>query len=149
MECYVRLATAEDAVAISRIALAALQESNSLDYPPGVIAEVARSFTTEVVTAQLLKRKVFVALLDETVIGTAALDGSVVRSVFVEPAHQKRGIGRHLMQVIHATAARAGIEAVRVPSSITAEHFYTALGYRKVRDAFHGAERTIVMEKRF
>lgn len=148
MECHVRPATAEDTVAISRVALAALHESNSLDYPPEVIAEVARSFAPEVITAQLSKCRVFVALLGETVIGTAALDGSVVRSVFVEPAHQKHGIGRHLMHVIHATAARAGIEAVCVPSSITAEHFYTALGYRKVRDAFHGVERTIVMEKR-
>lgn len=52
------------------------------------------------------------------------------------------------MDVIHTTAASAGIEAVRVPSSITAERFYTALGYQKIRDEFHGAERTIIMEKR-
>ncbi len=51
------------------------------------------------------------------------------------------------MEVIHAAAACDGIEAVRVPSSITAEKFYAALGYQKVRDEFHGAERTIVMEK--
>ncbi len=37
---------------------------------------------------------------------------------------------------------------MRVPSSITAEEFYAALGYQNIRDEFHGAERTIVMEKR-
>lgn len=52
------------------------------------------------------------------------------------------------MGAIHAFAARAGVDAVRVPSSITAEQFYAALGYQKIRDEFHGAERTIVMEKR-
>ena len=52
------------------------------------------------------------------------------------------------MNVIHATAASAGIQALRVPSSITAEAFYITLGYQKIRDEFHGAERTIVMEKR-
>lgn len=148
MECHVRPATSRDAAAISRVVLAALRESNSQDYPPDVIAKVEQSFSPEVITTQLAKRSVFVALLGEKIIGTASLDRDVVRSVFVDPAHQKGGIGRHLMDVIHVTAARAGISAVRVPSSITAERFYTALGYQKIRDEFHGAERTIVMEKR-
>ncbi|MFG9405034.1 GNAT family N-acetyltransferase, partial [Pseudomonas aeruginosa] len=113
-----------------------------------VIAQVEQSFSPEAITTQLTKRRVFVALLGENIIGTAGLDGDVVRSVFVDPAHQKGGIGRHLMDVIHTTAASAGVGAVRVPSSITAERFYTALGYQKIRDEFHGAERTIVMEKR-
>ncbi len=52
------------------------------------------------------------------------------------------------MDVIHTIAAGAGIEALRVPSSITAERFYTVLGYQKIRDEFHGEERTILMEKR-
>jgi len=148
MECHVRPATSRDAAAISHVVLTALRESNSQDYPPDVIAQVEQSFSPEAITTQLAKRKVFVAILGENIIGTAALDGDVVRSVFVDPAHQKGGTGRHLMNAIHATAARAGIGAVRVPSSITAEKFYAALGYQKIRDAFHGAERTIVMEKR-
>ena len=148
MECHVRPATSRDAAAISNLVLAALRESNSQDYPPDVIAQVEQSFSPEAITTQLAKRKVFVALLGENIIGTAGLDGDVVRSVFVDPAHQKGGIGRHLMNVIHATAARAGIGTVRVPSSITAEKFYAALGYQKIRDEFHGVERTIVMEKR-
>ena len=147
MECHVRPATSRDAAAISHVVLTALRESNSQDYPPDVIAQVEQSFSAEAITTQLAKRRVFVALLGETIIGTAGLDGDVVRSVFVDPAHQKGGIGRHLMDVIHATAARAGIGTVRVPSSITAEKFYTALGYQKIRDEFHGAERTIVMQK--
>ncbi|AGN82161.1 GNAT family N-acetyltransferase [Pseudomonas putida] len=148
MECHVRPATSRDAAAISRVVIAALRESNSKDYALDVIAQVEQSFSPEAITTQLTKRRVFVALLGENIIGTAGLDGDVVRSVFVDPAHQKGGIGRHLMDVIHTTAASAGIEAVRVPSSITAEKFYTALGYQKIRDAFHVAERTIIMEKR-
>jgi len=105
MECHVRPATSKDAAAINRVVLASLRESNSQDYPPDVIAQVERSFAPEVVNAQLARRRVFVALLGEKIIGTAGLDGDVVRSVFVDPAHQKSGIGRHLMDVIHATAA--------------------------------------------
>ncbi|MDD2040103.1 GNAT family N-acetyltransferase [Pseudomonas putida] len=148
MECHVRPATSSDAAAISRVVLAALRESNSQDYSPDVIAQVEQSFCPEAITTQLAKRRVFVALLGENIIGTAGLDGDVVRGVFVDPAHQKGGIGRHLMSVIHATATRAGFGTLRVPSSITAEEFYASLEYQKIRDEFHGAERTIVMEKR-
>lgn len=148
MKCHVRPATSKDAAAISRVVLAALRESNSQDYPPDVIAQVEQGFAPEVVVAQIAARRVFVALLGEEIIGTAGLDGDVVRSVFIDPAHQKNGVGRLLMAVIHSTAAHAGLGVVRVPSSITAEKFYAALGYQKIRDEFHGAERTIVMEKR-
>ena len=148
MEYHIRPATSKAAAAISRVVIAALRGSNSQDYAPDVIAQIERSFSPEGVTAQLAKRRVFVALLGEKLIGTAGLDGDVVRSVFVDPAHQKSGVGRQLMDVIHATAIRAGTGVVRVPSSITAEKFYVALGYQKIRDEFHGAERTIIMEKR-
>ncbi|WP_187673779.1 GNAT family N-acetyltransferase [Zestomonas carbonaria] len=147
MECQVRPATSEDAAAISRVVIAALHKSNSQDYSPDVISQVEKSFAPEAVSVLLGKRKVFVALLTEIIVGTASLDGDVVRSVFVDPAYQGSGIGRQLMGGIHVTAASAGIGVLRVPSSITAESFYAALGYQKIRDEFHGAERTIVMEK--
>ncbi len=34
-----------------------------------------------------------------------------------------------------------------MPSSLTAEPFYTKLGFHTVRDVYHGNERTLVMEK--
>ena len=84
MRCQICPATVEDAAAISRVVIAALRSSNSQDYPPEVIAEVEQSFAPEAVSAMLDKRKVFVAVYDEQIIGTASLDGHVVRSVFVE-----------------------------------------------------------------
>lgn len=147
MDCQIRFATLDDSTAISRVVIAALRVTNSQDYLPDIIVQVERSFAPEAVSALLDKRKVFVALLGETITGTASLDGNVVRSVFVDPAHQGKGIGRSLMDVIHATAVSAGVGALRVPSSITAQSFYAALGYEPIRDEFYGAERTIIMEK--
>jgi len=45
MECHIRPATSRDAVAISRVVIAALRESNSQGYPPDVIAQVEQSLT--------------------------------------------------------------------------------------------------------
>jgi hypothetical protein len=80
MACQVRLATGGDTAAISRVVIAALRESNSQDYSPEVVAQVERSFTPEAISSMLDKRKVLVALLGETIIGTASLDGNVLEA---------------------------------------------------------------------
>lgn len=147
MDYQIRRAKRDDAQAISRIVIAALRESNSQDYPAEVIAQVEQSFSPTAVSALLDSRVVFVAFNQSELLGTASLDGEVVRTVFVAPIHYGAGIGRQLMRAIHTAAIKAGITALRVPSSITAQGFYARLGYRKLRDEFHGAERTIVMEK--
>ena len=127
--------------------IAALRKSNAQDYPPEVIAQVEKSFTPEAVEVLLNKRTVFVASMQDDLIATASLDGDVVRTVFVEPKYQGCGVGRKLMETIHAQALNADMLTLLVPSSLTAEGFYVSMGYRKIRDEFHGAERTIVMEK--
>lgn len=148
MNSQIRLATPDDAAAISQIIIQSLRQSNALDYPPEVITQVEKSFSSEAIRAFLSQRQVFVATIDKRVVATASLDQNVVRSVFVDPDHQGVGLGRQLMATLHSVAQDAKIEVLRVPSSITAEAFYFKLGYRKVRDAFHGAERTIIMERR-
>ena len=56
-------------------------------------------------------------------------------------------MGRLLMAEVERTAREAGIARPAVPSSITAEHFYSKLGFRAVLEAYHGEEQTIIMEK--
>lgn len=131
MDCMIRLATTDDAAAISRIVIAALRKSNAQDYPPEVIAQVEKSFTPEAVEVLLNKRTVFVASMQDDLIATASLDGDVVRTVFVEPKYQGCGVGRKLMETIHAQALNADMLTLLVPSSLTAEGFYVSMGYRK------------------
>ena len=148
MNNQIQLATPDHTIAISQVIIQSLRQSNALDYPPDVITQVEKSFSTEAIRALLSQRQVFVVTIDKRVVATASLDQDVVRSVFVHPGHQGRGLGRQLMATIQSVAQDAKIEVLRVPSSITAEAFYFKLGYRKVRDEFHGTERTIIMERR-
>lgn len=147
MDVQSRVAHAEDAEPISALILAALQVSNAQDYPPEVIAKVRQNFTAAHILALLSQRQVYVATLKGRVVGTASLDGQVVRSVFVEPGLQGSGIGRKLMSILEAVAAHEGVKTLKVPSSITAEGFYRALGYSVERDEYCGDERTIIMVK--
>ncbi|MDE1166446.1 MAG: GNAT family N-acetyltransferase [Pseudomonas sp.] len=148
MEYRVRLAAGEDAEAISQVIVAALRETNGLDYSPEVIARVEQSFTPQAIKLLMARREVYVILRGPLVAGTASLDGDVVRSMFVAPNDQGTGLGRQLMTVIMASALNAGVEVLRVPSSVTAQGFYAKLGFEKVRDEHHGEERTVVMQRR-
>ena len=89
----------------------------------------------------------FVALGRSRIVGTASLDGSVVRTVFVAPHVQARGIGKLLMAEIERTARERNTASLTVPSSVTAETFCARLGFTAVRGSYHGDERTIIMER--
>lgn len=148
MKSMIREATPEDAARISTIIIAALRETNALDYPAEVIAQVEQSFSPAAVLGYLVQRQVFVATLEDRLVATASLDRDTVRSVFVHPSSQGTGVGRQLMQRIEWVAVQGSVQLLRVPSSVTAQGFYSALGFVAVREVFHGAERTIIMEKR-
>ena len=147
MTCRVRTAREADAEGVSRVILSALRETNARDYAPEVIERVERSFTPAAVRDLIEKRKVFVAAVDGQVVGSASLDGRVVRTVFVAPDVQGQGVGRALMAAVEQAARGAGVGVLAVPSSVTAEPFYAKLGFRAVRGSLHGEERTIVMER--
>ncbi|WP_432219502.1 GNAT family N-acetyltransferase [Pseudomonas kribbensis] len=147
MACLIRNATYADAPAISRMIINTLRKSNAQDYSSEIIDQVTQSFSPQAILRFLSERQVLVAIVDSHLIATASLDQDVVRSVFVDPGYQGKGIGRHLMERIQSIAVNAGLNRLRVPSSITAEGFYASLGFIKIQDEFHGAERTIIMAK--
>jgi N-acetylglutamate synthase-like GNAT family acetyltransferase len=146
-ELLIRSATPDDAGAISRVIIKALQESNAQDYPPEVIASISANFSPERVTKLIAERDVLIAVVANKIVGTASLQGAVVRTVFVDPNRQGCGIGAALMGEIERRARRRNLPQLTVPSSITAEGFYAKLGFLAVRDEYHGAERTIIMQK--
>lgn len=148
MQCQIRRALAHDAQVISKVVIAALRESNARDYSPEVIAQVEQHFCPAAILTLMKQRQMYVAVVEQHVVGTASLDQAVVRSVFVSPRHQGRGIGQRLMARLKEVATAAQVEELRVPSSLTAESFYAQLGFQKVRDEFHGAERTVIMALR-
>jgi GNAT superfamily N-acetyltransferase len=143
----IRHATETDADGISRIVIRALRETNAKDYPREVISALVSNFSPERVAFFIASRQVYVAIADRTIIGTASLQGAVVRTVFVDPNHQNKGIGARLMDVVESFARARSITRLRVPSSLTATGFYKKLGYVPVREELRGHEPTIVMEK--
>jgi N-acetylglutamate synthase-like GNAT family acetyltransferase len=144
----IRSATTSDAAAISDLILRALHEVNIRDYGPVLIAEQAKNWTVDGVVSKMQTRATYVAVDGNNVVGTAGFDGKQVRTVFVRPDQHKRGVGSLLMRAVEALAIERGLDRLSLLSSITAQGFYQRLGYNSFRDVFHGAERTILKERR-
>ena len=143
----IRRALAPDAEEISRVIVRALHETNRRDYPAHVITAIVENFSPERVAEKLATRRGYVAIVDRAVVGTASLDGRIIRSVYVDPTYQGKGVGVQLMEVLEGLAREQAVSTLTVPSSITAEGFYRKLGFVFVRDEFYGDERTIIMKK--
>lgn len=143
----IRRALESDAEVISQLIVQTLQLSNAQDYPPEVIERVASNFDTGGVRQLMASRQVFVLLDKARVVATASLAGDVVRSVFVLPAVQGRGLGKALMRHVERVARDAGVQRLLVPASLTAVSFYAALGYSAIREVVEGDERTQVMAR--
>ena len=111
---------------------------NSKDYGMERVEEMAQDFTVEKLQKTFNNRKkVFIALLDEKVVGTAGLEKSWysddeywILTVFVKPENHGQGIGSELIKKIEEYAHTLPIKKLIIPASITAHGFYYKLGYR-------------------
>lgn len=142
----IRRATRDDAGAVHEIVLRALRETNARDYPAAVINRLILTLP-EKVASNLDAWHAFVAILDARVVGTASLSGHTVKSVFVHPHYQRRGVATKLMGAIEDAALAQSVRLLDVQSSITAQPFYAMWGFNIIRDEFYCDERTIVMSK--
>jgi len=63
------------------------------------------------------------------IVGTGSIIGEVVSRVFVDPACQKQGLGKMIMNKLERQAAANGVKIVRLRALANAKKFYESLGY--------------------
>ena len=143
---------------ISTIITRNLLEVNIKDYGMEKVQEMAKDFTVEKLKDSLKNRKkVFVAIKDNEVVGTAGIDVSwynpdeyYILTVFVKPENHGEGIGRLLIKAIEDYAIHSNFKKLIIPASITAHEFYYKLGYRyKDNQKVLNEENMYLMEKTF
>ena len=142
-----RPATADDALAISTVALSAIRTTNARDYAPEAIDEICSNFTVRAVLERMQSRDVFVALSGGRIVGTISLGSDKLHSLFVDPNSQGQDIGRILVSLLEAHARAKGLTRLWLSSSITARPFYKKLGYSEINGLETKAFSTIPMQK--
>lgn len=134
MNVTIRRATAEDAKACGTICFNAFAEMNhghgfSLEFPPVEIAQMAIGFSIQ--HPQLYG---VVAEADGKIVGSNFLDErDPVRGIgpiTVDPAMQKQGVGRRLMEaVLERARGSASVRLVQEAFNLTSMSLYTSLGF--------------------
>lgn len=141
---YIRPYHSEDAEAVSRLIRRTMRVSNSSDYSMDCLQALIDYFSPEKVEQINQERLCFVAESPDGVVGTAGLEGHVLVTFFVDPAHQQRGIGAALMREIETTARRQGLSRLEVQSSLASAAFYEAMGYSRTGKIVDGTAGTHV-----
>jgi N-acetylglutamate synthase-like GNAT family acetyltransferase len=144
-----------DEGAVSRMIAKTLMISNSADYPAEEISRLTAYMSPDHIREAASQRHFYVAEEDETVIGCASVgpfggrtDESGIFTVFVDPDHQKRGVGRDLIAALEKDEYFLRADRVEIAASITAVGFYQKLGYEpKNGNLVPDEELLIRMEK--
>ena len=153
-DVVIRRFRAGDEAAVSEVIRTTLDVSNRRDYTPEFIEERIREYSPERVAASARDAHMYVACDGEAVIGCGAISGywgsteeSYLSSIFVLPDHQRRGVGRRVMEALEADAYFLRAWRTEAGASLTAVPFYLKLGYafKAGRTEMFGVVR---MEKR-
>lgn len=79
---------------------------------------------------------IVVAEMQGKIVGTGSIMGDAILRVFVDPAHQREGLGRMIMNELERQAATNGAEMLRLRALANARRFYESLGYLSVAKGF-------------
>jgi N-acetylglutamate synthase-like GNAT family acetyltransferase len=126
-------ATKADASTIAALIQRTVRISNAADYDAVTIAAICNNFTPALVSEKMRTRDVFIARSGNNICGTISLGNGKLHSLFVDPDHQRSGIGRDLALYLEGHARNTGLTELHLSSSLTARSFYARLGYRDIR----------------
>jgi GNAT superfamily N-acetyltransferase len=77
---------------------------------------------------------------DGKIVGTGTINDGEIKRVFVEPAMQRKGFGKLIMQKLEEQANLEGLDVVRLDASLPSEKFYDLLGYVTIKKTFRNVE---------
>ena len=73
---------------------------------------------------------------------------SRIHTIFVDPAFERQGIGRRIIEFLEADEYAKRAEKIVIHSAISAIPFYRKLGYEHKNGELHFADGTFFLEKR-
>ena len=135
----VRPATATDAESIWQVHGDSIRALCRDRYRPEEIAAWIAVRNPESYRVALQSRELFVAEDGGAIVGFGQLDPvkAEVEACYVTPSATGSGVGSALLARMEDSVRRHGHALVRLNSTLNAESFYAAQGYRRLGDALH------------
>ncbi|MBN2181840.1 MAG: GNAT family N-acetyltransferase [Sedimentisphaerales bacterium] len=109
-------------------------------YPEHYCAEAVQFFKDWHYDEKILKNAAegYTIVLEQNgrIVGTGTLIGNEIVRVFIDPAFQKSGFGKLVMQKLEENALSKGINIVKLDASLPSKVFYDLLGYVTLEETF-------------
>jgi N-acetylglutamate synthase-like GNAT family acetyltransferase len=106
-----------------------LKRSNTIDYTETIIQHlINHHYTPEWLNRKQANTYFLIALQDNKPIGTGILDDTEIKALFIDPAHQGKGIGKQILAQLETHAKQTKVQTIYLNSSITAYNFYQQQG---------------------
>jgi len=126
----------EDACKVSELIRRTIRISNTKDYPEDLMDQLIAIETPEHVLERASWTHFYVAEEGEDIIGCGAIgpfwgkeDESSLFTIFVDPDHQGKGIGRKIIETLEQDEFALRAKRIEIPASITGVPFYLKMGY--------------------
>lgn len=101
-------------------------------YAPGVVDFFCNHHSLERIAEDIEKGIVYIIHEDGEIVATGTLDGNHITRVFVNPEHQKKGIGTFIFDSFEKMIFDNG-EHVELDTSLAASLMYEKRGYKTIR----------------
>jgi len=123
----------EDAGKVSYLITTTQRKLFPQHYSKGVVDYFCRIRTPANTIKASKNRELFVAVEGNRILGVHGLRGSQVRTVFVNPRHHNKGVGRALMEYLFKLARKRKLKKLFVHSSPYAIGYYQKMGFKKIK----------------
>ncbi len=122
----------QDAKEVSKLVSKTFNEFVAPNFTKKGVKKFLEDETTEKIIERAETRDVFVAIINNKIIGMIEGRGdNRISRLFVNKKHQRKGVAKRLMDRIENLYKRRGTSRIKVKSSLYAQKFYEKRGYKK------------------
>lgn len=141
-KCEIRLAREGDDQSIYDVHTSAIRELCSTHYNKEEIKQWSGRQKLAKYQSFIDKEAITVSVLNDQIVGFGNIeryadDTGEICGLYVSPNCSRKGVGRALLSHLEEKAKAEGYMNMRVKSTLNAEPFYQAMGYRTVREDSH------------
>lgn len=134
---YIRRFIKEDAKEVSDLIIKTLRQVSIKDYSSDYIENLVQSQSPDDILNFAEKNHLYVMTDGKIIVACGAIgmyldkkDEACLYKIFVDPAYQKKGLGRKVMEALEKDDYYKNAKRIEVPASLTAVDFYLKLGYK-------------------
>lgn len=138
----------EDANRVSNIIRTNLVEANNKDYPEAALKLAYDQHTPKYVLTLSNNNKMYVAIEENVIVGTACIDHDVISNVYVDFQYDGKGIDEMLVNLLAEIADNFGLRPVKLITTTSLQRRYERIGFDLVEEVeIVEFGKQIIMEK--